>query len=103
MKVSTFLQVAIVVSAILTAASAHANPSSTQGAGADGHVPPGNPCGTGPGKGTGNPCGGNKGNSGANGNASAASIPAFEPIEVPQDAGSGVFIDQIGLDNLASS
>ena len=43
MKVSTFMQVAIVVSAILTAASAHANPSSTQGAGADGHVPPGNP------------------------------------------------------------
>lgn len=65
-------------------------------------VPPGNPCGDGPGEGTGNPCGGNNGNPGAQGNAgNRPAQPEFEPIDLPPTEDSGVFITQIGDTNRA--
>lgn len=70
----------------------------------DGHVPPGDPCGSGPGVGTGNPCNGNNGNDGANGNAKAKVVygtpPAFG-VDRPEGANSGAFIAQIGDQNSA--
>lgn len=64
-------------------------------------VPPGNPCGNGPGKGTGNPCGGNNGNDGAQGNSGGPGQPDIEPIELPAIDNKGVFITQIGQTNRA--
>jgi len=64
-------------------------------------TPPGDPCGSGPGKGTGNPCGGNNGNPGQQGNAGKGGAPEFEPIELPPAQDSGAFITQIGETNRA--
>ncbi len=68
-------------------------------------VPPGNPCGGGPGQGTGNPCGGNNGNAGQQGNSgnggNNAPAPPFTPIGLPPATDKGVFISQIGDTNRA--
>lgn len=64
-------------------------------------VPPGDPCGDGPGQGTGNPCNGNNGNDGAQGNAGGPGQPELEPIELPANDKTGVFITQIGDTNRA--
>jgi len=65
-------------------------------------VPPGNPCGGGPGKGTGNPCGGNNGNPGHQGNAGRkGGAPEFIPIDLPPAGDRGVFINQVGDNNRA--
>lgn len=66
----------------------------------NGNVPPGDPCGDGPGQGTGNPCNGNNGNIGAQGNAGNGQAP-FEPIELPAFENRGVFVTQIGETNRA--
>lgn len=79
-----------------------------KGNGGNGHVPPGNPCGDGPGQGTGNPCNGNNGNDGHQGNAGGRSHGGSDydqphpfSIERPGNA-SGAFITQIGEVNQAS-
>ncbi len=64
-------------------------------------TPPGDPCGSGPGKGTGNPCNGNNGNDGAQGNSGGTGQPDIEPIELPAIDRTGVFITQIGDTNRA--
>lgn len=66
----------------------------------NGHTPPGNPCGTGPGQGTGNPCNGNNGNAGAQGNTGSPPSPPIL-IEMPPVSGRGAFVDQIGNRNTA--
>ncbi|MEQ5788390.1 hypothetical protein J3454_10835 [Erythrobacter sp. NFXS35] len=65
-------------------------------------VPPGDPCGSGPGVGKGNPCNGNNGNEGANGNARSGQ-PEFQEIELPPSEDTGVFISQIGTTNRAEA
>ncbi len=69
-------------------------------------VPPGNPCGDGPGKGTGNPCNGNNGNDGAQGNAGSnrgggGGNAPFDPVALPNADDRGVFITQVGETNRA--
>jgi hypothetical protein len=61
-------------------------------------IPPGDPCGIGPGVGTGNPCNGNNGNQGdqgnsGNGHGNGGGVPDFE---VPPLPGHGAYITQIG-------
>ncbi|MDP4539145.1 hypothetical protein Q9K01_05865 [Qipengyuania sp. DY56-A-20] len=74
--------------------------------GAKEHVPPGNPCGDGPGVGKGNPCGGQPGNTGLQGNAGNRDINGRDddpaPFTVVRGGGSGAFITQIGEDNWAT-
>lgn len=65
-------------------------------------TPPGDPCGNGNGVGTGNPCNGNNGNQGANGNAGNGGF-TFDPIEIPPEERTGVFITQIGATNRANA
>ena len=73
----------------------------------NGKTPPGDPCGSGPGKGTGNPCKGNNGNEGANGNVGekvkVVDPFEFEDIVVPDEKDRGVFITQVGSSNTASA
>ena len=75
------------------------------------HVPPGDPCGSGPGKGTGNPCNGNNGNSGHQGNAGKGKgggnphQPQPSPpilIDMPAVSNRAAHIDQIGDANRAT-
>lgn len=66
-------------------------------------TPPGDPCGSGPGKGTGNPCGGNNGNPGTQGNAGkGGGQPEFVPIDLPPEDNRGVFVSQVGDTNRAT-
>lgn len=64
-------------------------------------IPPGDPCGIGPGVGTGNPCNGNNGNEGEQGNSGnghGGEVPDFEITPLP---GHGAYITQIGDYNRA--
>lgn len=69
------------------------------------NVPPGDPCGDGPGQGTGNPCNGNNGNDGEQGNAGdddgGSGTDPFEPIALPSAEDRGVFVTQVGDTNRA--
>lgn len=65
-------------------------------------IPPGDPCGIGPGVGTGNPCNGNNGNEGEQGNSGnghGGGVPDFEITPLP---GHGAYITQIGDYNRAN-
>lgn len=83
---------------ILAAAGAIAMALSAAPAWADNdRIPPGDPCGIGPGVGTGNPCNGNNGNQGDQGNSGngqgGGELPDFE---IPSLPGHGAYITQIG-------
>src|SRR3546814_17549926 len=83
---------------VLAAASALAMALGAAPALADNdRIPPGDPCGIGPGVGTGNPCNGNEGNEGDQGNSGhgngGGELPDFE---IPPLPGHGAFITQIG-------
>ena len=65
-------------------------------------LPPGSPCGGGPGQGSGNPCNGNNGNPGPQGNVWRDMNPAPISIAMPAVSGRAAFIDQIGTANEAS-
>ena len=66
------------------------------------HVPPGNPCGSGPGQGTGNPCNGNNGNAGAQGNVRIIRPSPPISIAMPAISGRTAYIEQIGDTNRAT-
>lgn len=64
-------------------------------------LPPGDPCGAGPGRGMGNPCGGNNGNAGAQGGVRRNNNPPPLTIDMPAVQGRAAFIEQIGSTNSA--
>lgn len=64
-------------------------------------LPPGDPCGAGPGRAMGNPCGGNAGNPGAMGGVRRNMNPPAPSIEMPAVRGREAFVEQIGNGNVA--